>query len=91
MLETAWMSEFETLRGNHPNPFNPRGALGDNAVERLVVFIVVIPRARKLAKGWGAEHEGSQRLNKLAMSEFETLRGNHPNPFNPKGALGDNF
>jgi hypothetical protein len=65
MLETAWMSEFETLRGNHPNPFNPRGALGDNAVERLVVFIVVIPRARKLAKGWGAEHEGSQRLTCL--------------------------
>jgi|AntRauTorckE6833_2_1112554.scaffolds.fasta_scaffold107068_1 hypothetical protein len=82
------MSKFETLRGNHPNPFNPRGALGDNAVERLVGFLIVIPSEQELAKGWDAEHEGSQRLNKLAMSEFETLRDNHPKPIQTTGRSG---
>jgi hypothetical protein len=41
----------------------PWGALGDNSMERLEGFWVVIPSAQESAKGWDVKHEGSQRLN----------------------------
>jgi hypothetical protein len=57
-------------------------------MERLEGFLIVIPSGQELAKAWDAEHEGSQRLNKLAMSEFETLRDNHAKTIQTKGRSG---
>jgi hypothetical protein len=71
-----------------PKLFKPRGALGDNSMERLVGFLIVIPSAQELAKGWDAEHEGSQCWKQRAMLEFETLRDHHPQSIQATGRSG---